>query len=138
MLDHRCNEHDQCQDDEDVEDDEEPAEQGMPSGTWVAGSDDPLSKDQVDDEEQQDPGGDKNIGCNGDADVARIACPDYAHDLCDYPCHAETEEHAGHDEPVAASFVDLEDCHVADSGDDEEDDEDAADGYIDSDCGEAA
>ena len=138
LLHHRRNEHGQSQDDEDVDGNEEPVEQRMPSQSRVAGSDDPLSKHQIHNEQQQDAGGHEDVSGDGDADVAWIARPYYAHDLCDYSCHAETEEHGRHDEFVAAPSVDLEYCHVAGGTNYEENDEDAAYWYIDSDRGKSA
>ena len=98
----------------------------------------PLRKEDVDHKEQHHPSRHEDIRSNGHLDIRRIIGPDDAHDLGDYSGHAETEQHAGHDEFVAPSQVELEDCHVGDCADEEEDEEDATYGHVDAYSGDAA
>lgn len=124
-------EHDERQHDEDVGGDEGPVGEFVPAQVRVGGAEDALGEDEVDDEDEDDAGGDEDLRRDGDGYVGRVAGPDDAHDLGDDAGHAEAEEHAGHDEFVAAPPVRLEDEHVRDGAAEEEDEEDGADGDVD-------
>ncbi len=137
-LDGCRDEHYQTDHDEDVCRYEGPVEGGMPARTWMTRSHYPLSEQKVDDEEQDHSSGNEDVGRDSYADVLRSCSPDDAHDHGGDASHAETEHHAGDVEFVASSLVDLEDRHVADGADKEEDEEDCADGEIESNGGKAA
>ena len=100
-------EHDQGNHDEAVDGDEAVMKDGMPARIWMASSHYSLSKDDVDDEQQNDAGIDEDIGGNGDAGVGYSCGPDDAHDHGDYSGHAEAEQHAGDDEFVSTFQIDL-------------------------------
>ena len=77
----------------------------MPARVWVPGSDDPLSENHVDDEEEHHTGSDENVGGDRDANIMRIARPDNPHNLSHHACHAETEQHSRHEELVALPLI---------------------------------
>ena len=60
----------------------------------------------------------------------RVRGPDQAHGTCDYPGHAEAEEHGGHGELAATAPVDLVDGHVRGRGHGEERQEHGRDGAV--------
>ncbi|KAL9607141.1 MAG: hypothetical protein Q9167_007918 [Letrouitia subvulpina] len=126
-LDVGGDQHDQADDDEDVDCVEEVGEEGVPAAVGMRGSDDPLGKDEVDDEEKDDACGDEDGSGDGDGSVVRITAPDDTHDTGDDAGHAEAEHHGGHDEFVASTEVDLEDGHVGDGAADEQKEEDGGD-----------
>ena len=132
-LDDGGDDHGQGDDDEDVDGFEEGGEERVPAGVGVGGADDALGEDEVDDEEEDDAGGDQDLRGDGEADVGLVGGPGDAQDAAQDAGHAEAEEHAAHEEFVVALLVDLQDCHVGDCTEDEEDEEDGADGDIDAD-----
>ena len=69
-------------------------EDRVPAKAGMGGSDDSLSKDNIDDEEQDDACSDKNLGGNSHSNIPRMTSPDDPHDHCDDTSHAEAEEHA--------------------------------------------
>ena len=75
-------------------------------------SEDTLSEDQVDNEEQQDAGTDKDRCSYANLDIVWEASPDDSQDHSHYSSHAEAEGESTHDELVTSSFVDLKDGHV--------------------------
>lgn len=54
-------------------------------------SNNPLNKDEIDDEDQKYTSGHEDISCDGDSNVVRPCCPDYSKDRGGYSGHAETE-----------------------------------------------
>ena len=104
--------HDQGDDDEDIDGFEGGGEERVPARVGVGGADDALGEDDVDDEEEDHPGGDKDLGGDGETDVGLVGGPSDAQDAAHDAGHAEAEEHAAHEEFVAALLVDLQDGHV--------------------------
>lgn len=78
----------------------------------MRGADDALGEDEVDDEEEDDARGDEDLRGDGEPDVGLVRGPGDAEDAAHDAGHAEAEEHAAHEEFVAAPLVDLQDCHV--------------------------
>ena len=106
-LDDGGDDHDERDDDQDVESFEEGREERVPAGVGVRGANDALGEDEVDDEEEDDAGGDEDLRGDGEADVGLVGCPCHAQDAAHDTGHAEAEEHAAHEEFVAALLVDL-------------------------------
>lgn len=137
-LDDGDDEHDQRHHYEHIDPDEGVMRDAMPPQVRMTRAEYALREDDVDDEDQHHPRGDEDLRGDGHGDVGRVARPGDAHDLRDDAGHAEAEEHAGHDEFVAATPVRLEDEHVRDGAAEEEEEEDGADGDVDGFGGEAA
>ena len=137
-LDDGDDEHNKRHHDQHIDPNEGPMRDLMPPQVRVRSAEDALREDDVDDEHQHHPRGDEDLRGDGHGDVGRVARPGDAHDLRDDPRHAEAEEHAGHDEFVAAPAVRLEDEHVRAGAAEEEEEEDGADGDVDGFGGEAA
>jgi len=137
-LDISGNDYDKREDNEDVYRYESPVESCGPACMWMACSYNPLSEQNVDDEEQDYSRGNEDVGRNGYSDICRPCSPDDAHDHGSDTSHAEAEHHAGDDEFVASPLVYLKDGHMADGTDEEEEEEDCADGDIEGDGREAA
>lgn len=102
-----------------------------PAKMRVVGPQDALDEDQIGHEEGDDTRVGEDLGGDGDARVARVLCPDDAHDVGGDARHGEAEEEAGQDELVAAPLVALEDGHVEDGRGDEEGEDDGGDGDVD-------
>lgn len=56
--------------------------------------------------------------------------PYQTHGTCDYPSHAEAEQHAGHEKLPAAALVDLEDGHMRGRAHGEKHQEHGCDGAV--------
>ena len=84
-------EHDETDDDGRVDDLEGEREELVPAEVRVRGAEDALGKDEVDDEEQDDAGGDEDLRGNGDAYVGYVDRPDDAHYAGHDSGHAEAE-----------------------------------------------
>jgi len=97
---------------------------------WVGCPYDPLGEDEIDDEEQHHARGDEDLGCKRDTDIKGSCRPNDAHDAGDGAGHAETEHHAGHDELMPPTLIELENDHVSDGTEDEEKEEDGGDWNI--------
>lgn len=130
-VDGRNDDHDEQRHDDGVEELEEDGDAVVPADGRVVRTQDALREDEVHDEEEQDPGVGEDAGGDGDACVARVVGPDDAQHVGRDARHAQAKQQAGQDELVPATAVALEDGHVHDGRDDEEQDEDAADGRID-------
>ena len=91
----------------------------MPTTVRMRSSDDALSEDEIDDEDQHHASGHENLGRNGQSDVRGSCRPCYPQDAAGDSGHAKTEQHGRHDEFMSSLFVDLEDCHVGYGADDE-------------------
>lgn len=87
-------------------------------------------EDQVDEERHDDARGDEDLGGEREPDVGRGGGPCDAQDAGDDARDGEAEEHAGHDELLAAPAVGAEDGEVGWGGEEEEDEEDAGDGDV--------
>lgn len=109
---------------------ESPRDRACPAEMRVRSAEDALGEDNVDDEEDHNAGGYEDLGCDGDGDVVRVLGPDQAHGAGRDTRHAETEEHAAHDEFLTTAQVDLEDGHVAYCSQKEKDQEDGCNGDI--------
>jgi hypothetical protein len=96
----------------------------IPAKVRVGCSYNPLSEDEVDDEEDEDTSRHKDAGSDANLDVMWKAGPNDSHDHGDDTSHAETEHESAHEEFVSLAFVDLKYCHVTGGGEDEEEEED--------------
>lgn len=130
-------EHNKCDHDEDIDGDECPMEDLGPAYIRMTGSYNPLSKKKVDNEEQDHSNCNEDVGRYRYLGTMLSKSPDDAHDHGGGAGHAETEHHAGHDEFVASSLVDLEDGHVGDGAEDEKEHEDCGNWDIEGDGGKA-
>lgn len=92
-----------------------------------------LREYEVDEEQDQDSRVSKDLRCDGDLDIVRIASPDDAHDAGDISSHTESKHQAGHEELVAFALVCLEDEHVARRSKDEKEEENGTYWNVDSD-----
>jgi hypothetical protein len=63
----------------------------------MACSDYALSKDEIDDKEQDDTRSDKYLCCNGNVDIGLVSTPNKPHSHGRYACHTETKKEARHD-----------------------------------------
>ena len=134
-LDDGGDEGEETEDDDDIDGYESVVENGMPAGVGVRGPDYALGKEEVDDKEEQHSGGDEDVGRNRNLDIEWVDGPNDAHDHGDDSRHAEAEHHAGDDEDMTSSSVDLEYGHVGDGADEEEDEKDGAYWDIKTNCG---
>jgi len=99
---------------------EHPGEPFRPPKFRMLRPHDSLGEDEVHNKEEEDTCSHEDLGCNGDWDVRYPSRPDDAHDAgCD-SCHAETEKHPRHEELLPPSSIDLQNCHVDDCSQDEE------------------
>lgn len=114
------------------------AQRRMPAAIWMTGPDNPLREDEVDHKQQHHPCGNEDLRCDRNPDVHLSGRPYDAHDTGGDSSHAEPEHHAGHEKFVTAPLVQLEDSHVGDGAENEEDEEDSGDGYISMDGRHAA
>lgn len=73
---------------------EDSRERLAPAKMWMRRSNDSLCEDEVDEEEEQYPGGDEDACRDRNAHVVRPACPDNPHDHSGDSCHAEAEREA--------------------------------------------
>jgi hypothetical protein len=73
-----------------------------PCPMGMACSDDALSKDQIDDKEQDNTSSDENLCCNSNVDVGLVSTPHKSHSHCRYPYHTEAKKEAGHDELLSS------------------------------------
>ena len=103
-----------------VEDEECPMKCPVPAKVRMRSSDYSLRKDEVDEQQNQNPGAHEDHCCNSDRDVVWVASPNNPHDAGHGSRHTETEQEARHEEFVAFALVRLEDEHVADCSEDEE------------------
>ena len=131
-----CDDSEEGEYNEDVQSEEGEVKNGMPAGVGMRGANDALGKEYVDDEEENHPGGHKDIGGNGQPRVVRVGRPCDAQDHGDDPRHAETEHHARYYKAVSFAHVDFKDGHVGNGANDEKDEEDGADWDVDADCRE--
>jgi hypothetical protein len=97
-------------------------------------SNDPLSKDEIDDKDQDHTRSDEYLCSNSNVDVGRVSTPDKSQGHCRCPCHTETEKDARHDELLSSMEVHLEDGHVCYCSDDEQNEEDGCDWVIEGLC----
>ena len=101
----------------------------------MRGPDYALGEEEIDDEEEEDSSGDKDVGRQGHSHIKGTGGPYDAHYQGGDSCHAEAEHHARYDEAMSSFLVDLEDGHVGCRADDEEGEEDGAYWNVDTDCG---
>jgi len=130
--------HGQVQDDAGQVGAEHPLGGPMPAEVGVLGAEDPQGEDEVDDDDDDDAGVDEDVRGDGDGDGGRTGQPDDAHHAGDGARHAEAEEGAAGEEFVGAAEVELQDRHVGDGAEDEEDQEDGEDWGIGDSGGNAA
>lgn len=71
------------------------------------------------------------MSCERETDVGRVGCPDDAKSAGYDAGKGKAECHAGHEEFLAATEVYLEERHVDDGGEEEEEHEDCGDGCVD-------
>ena len=93
-----CCEH---QEDKYVECKEYKMERLVPAEAWMHSSHNSLREYEVDEEQDQNTRASKDLRCDGDLDVVRIASPDDAHDAGDDSSHTEPKRHAGNEKLVA-------------------------------------
>jgi len=96
----------------------------------MTSSNNPLRKDKVDNEENNDSSSNEYLSSDSDTDVRDVRTPYQAHSTGYYSCHAETEGHARHEKLVTLPLVELQNRHVHYCAEEEEDEEDGGDGVI--------
>jgi hypothetical protein len=67
---------------------------------------------------------------NGYRHVSWVRGPNQTHGTCQYPRHAETKNHSGHDKLPAATQIELEDSHVGSSTQNKEHQKHSRDGTV--------
>lgn len=102
----------------------------MPTEAGMASPRDALRENEVDDEEEDYPGGDEDHGRDSQSDLCRTCCPSYPKDAGHRSSHAESKTHPGHEKFVTLSFIHLEDSHVSGGANQEEDEENGCDGDV--------
>lgn len=132
----RCSDyHDQHYTDEGIEDLECDRECFVPAEVRMRGTENSLSEDEVDEEQNQHACRYEDLCSDGDLDVVWVAGRHNSHDHGDDPGHTETKSHGAHNELVTLAVVQLEDGHVSGRASNEEDEEDGTDGHVDADIG---
>ncbi|TEY71306.1 hypothetical protein BOTCAL_0096g00230 [Botryotinia calthae] len=76
-------------------------------------------------------GCDEDLSCERETDVGGVGCPDDTKSAGYDAGKGKAECHAGHEEFLAATKVYLEERHVDDGGEEEEEHEDCGDGCVD-------
>ncbi|TGO82994.1 hypothetical protein BPOR_0721g00020 [Botrytis porri] len=74
---------------------------------------------------------DENLGRELETDVGGVRCPDDTKSAGDDAGKGKSEGHAGHEEFLAATEVYLEERHVDNGGEEEEEHEDGGEGCVD-------
>ena len=115
--------HDEGDNDESVDGEEKPANSAVPAEPRMRCAEDALGEDDVDDEQQHHAGGHEDRGGNREAYIGDMGSPRDSNGVRGYASHAEAKGDAGEDEFVLPSQVHLEDGHVCDGADEEEDQE---------------
>ena len=109
-----------------------------PCPMGMACSDYALSKDQIDNKEQNDTRSDEYLCRNSNVDVGHVCTPNKPHGHGRYACHTEAKKKARHDKLLSSLYVDLEDDHVCYCSDDEQSQEDGCDWIIEGLCGRSS
>ena len=112
--------HDQDHSDADEEGPEQECDPFAPAEKRVISPNDPLRKDQIRDEQNQNPRGREYLTRDADVDVPRPRGPHYPHREGDYARHAEAEQQDRKQKLVASFPVALEYRHVGCRAQDEE------------------
>lgn len=102
-----------------------------PAEVGVIRLEQPLSEEQVGDENDDDACLRENICSDANADIGGEGRPDYAHAQRGYAQHTEREEQAAEEKFMATMLVDLKDNHVQGGGEDPDDEQCAADVIVD-------
>ena len=106
------------------------AEHLVPAQMGVGGAEDAQGEEEEDDVEDEDADVGEDAGGDGEAHIGRSGCQRESEDEGGDAGHAEAEEGPREKEFVASSAVDLEDGHVGDGADEEDDNENGANGDI--------
>jgi len=101
-----------------------------PSPMGMRCSDNSLSKDEIDDEENEYSSRYKDLGSYRDRDIVGVGRPDKAHGHGRNSGHTEAENQTTHDKLLLPSEVDLENSHVSCSSNDEQSKKHRTDGVI--------
>lgn len=119
--------HNEGDDDENVEKSEEFREDRMPAAVRVRSSNDSLREDEINDKEEDHPCCHEDLGRYGDWHLCRSGGPYDSHHAGGDSGHAKTEHHSGHDEFMSPSLIHLENGHMGDGAENEENEKDGSD-----------
>ena len=128
---HSCgDEHAKAKNDQDVDTMEEMREYRVPATMLMRCPKDSLREYGIDHKQEYNTGRDEDLGSYCYANGGRPSGPNNAHDACSDSGHAKSEHHTRHNELMSMPLIQLENSHMRNSPNHEEDEKNGGDGYV--------